>query len=109
MLALKRIPWRFRRAKAQEWARLSHESRRANMASRGDDAETTRARALDDARGMVLRHGMTYSAAAPDGVAWTILRSKQGRVNQVDLHIGPALVATCSLRTLTRAMKRARL
>lgn len=109
MLALKRIHWRLRRQRAQQWARLSHAARLRNNAERGLSAEDARLRALDDARGMILRHGVTYSAAHPDGQPWTILRSKFGRTNQVDLHLGSQLVFTGSLRTLERAMKRAKL
>jgi len=108
MLALKRIPWRLRRAKAREWARRSHEARRANTLEHGPNAETAYRRALDDARGQVLRHGVTYSAAHPDGQPWTILRSKVGRTNQVDLHVGAVLAFTGCLRALERGMKRAK-
>jgi hypothetical protein len=76
---------------------------------RGPDAETVRLRALHGARGEVLRHGVTYSAAHPEGQVWTILRSKLGRLNQVDLHVAGELRATCGLRRLARGMARAKL
>jgi hypothetical protein len=109
MLALKRIPWRKRRSKAQEWARLSHAARLRNNAERGPNSRDAHLLALEESRGMVLRHGVTYSAAHPDGQPWAILRSKVGRTNQVDLHLGECLAFTGSLRTLERAMKRAKL
>jgi hypothetical protein len=76
---------------------------------RGPDAETTYRRALDDARGEVLRHGVTYSAAKPDGETWEIIRSKRGRTNQVDVRTGNALAKTCGIRTVERGMARAKL
>lgn len=112
MLALKRYPWRLRRAKAREWARRSHEAggtRERRRIERGESLEAAAWRARQDARGEILRHGVTYSAAHPEGQPWTILRSKLGRVDQVDLHLGAQLVATCGLRTLERGMKRAKL
>jgi hypothetical protein len=109
MLALKRYPWKLRRAKAREWGARGHEAQARMRMERGPDPETVRLRALHDARGEVLRHGVTYSTAHPKGRAWTILRSKAGRVNQVDLHVAGALFATCGLRTLERGMARAKL
>lgn len=76
---------------------------------RGPDAETIYRRALDDARGQVIRHGVTYSAAKPDGEEWEIVRSKRGRINQVDVRTGNALAKTCGLRTIERGMRRAKL
>jgi len=81
----------------------------ANTHARGLGCEDARRLGLEEARGMVLRHGLTYSAAHPEGVPWQILRSKVGRINQVDLHVGDQLVVTCSLRTLERGMRRAKL
>jgi hypothetical protein len=76
---------------------------------RGPTFEAIAQRAKEDARGQVLRHGVTYSTAHLDGQPWTILRSKHGRINQVDLHLGDQLAATCGLRTIERAMRRAKL
>lgn len=109
MEALLRYPKRQRRAVAQEWARRSHAAQQAARMERGPDWETVRMRALHDARGQILRHGVTYSSAHPEGQPWTILRSKQGRTNQVDLHIGATLAFTGSLRSLERGMRRAKL
>jgi len=109
LAALLRYPKRQRRAVAQKWARRSHAAQQAARAERGVDADTLRMRALHDARGQILRHGATYSAAHPDGQPWAIIRSKRGRVNQVDLHVGSALVSTCGMRALERGMARAKL
>ena len=109
MLALKRIPWRQRSAKAREWQRAGCAVKARLRMERGSDPETVRLRALHDARGEVLRHGVTYSTDHPKGQAWTILRSKAGRVNQVDLHVAGELRATCGLRKIARGMARAKL
>jgi len=109
MEALLRYPKHRRRAVAQEWARRSHAVQAAKRMARGPDWDTVRMRALHDARGQVLRHGVTYSATHTNGQPWTILRSKNGRTNQVDLHIGATLVSTCGLRAIERGMHRARL
>ncbi len=107
--ALLRYPRHLRRAKASEWGKRGAESRRKKAVEHGTDADTVLWRAKQDARGTILRHGVTYSAAHPDGQPWTILRAKHGRTNQVDLHVGLSLVFTGSLRKLVRGMKRARL
>lgn len=75
----------------------------------GPTLETLVWRAKQDARGEVLRQGVTYSAAHPDGQQWAIVRSKLGRTNQVDVHLGSDCVSTCGLRTVERAMARAKL
>lgn len=95
--------------KAREWGALGHATQRLQRINAGPTWETIVCRAKQDARGQVLRHGMTYSAAYPEGQPWTILRSKAGRTNQVDLHVGSQLVATCGLRSLSRGMVRAKL
>jgi len=109
MLALKRIPWRKRSAKAREWQRAGCEVKARLRMEYGPDPETVRLRALQDARGEILRHGITYSTAHPEGQAWTIIRTKAGRVNQVDLHLAGQLAFTGSLRTILRGMARAKL
>ena len=71
---------------------------------RGIDAYTELKRAQHDAKGQIVRHGMTYSASHPEGQPWVILRSKAGRLNQVDVHTGGMLVKTCGLRLVERGM-----
>ena len=110
LAALLSFPRGLRKQKAREWARRSHVVRMGNAAAVGPTFEALRKRALDDARGQVLRHGVTYSAQHPQGQPWAILRSKAGgRINQVDLHVGNQLVRTCALRDVLRGMARARL
>ncbi len=109
LAALLRYPRKERRAIARRWGLRSQAVQAAKRMERGPDAETVRMRALDDARGQVLRHGVTYSAAHPEGQPWVILRSKHGRTNQVDLHVGELLVTTCGLRSIERGMRRAKL
>lgn len=107
--ALLRYPKVKRREVAQSWANRSNAAQAAARIERGPDNETVYRRALDDARGEVLRHGVTYSADKPHGEAWEIVRSKRGRTNQVDVRTGNKLAKTCGLRTVERGMKRAKL
>lgn len=109
LAALLRYSGAKRKAKAREWSARGKLARAAKRITYGPDAETVRMRALYDARGQVLRHGVTYSAAHPEGQPWTILRSKRGRTNQVDLHIDATLAFTGSLRALERGISRAKL
>jgi hypothetical protein len=60
MHALKRIPWKRRRAKAKEWGAKGLLAQAAARVERGPDFATQRARALDDRRGQRVRHGVTY-------------------------------------------------
>lgn len=109
MLApLFRFPPKLRAKKAREWARRSHVARMRNALDT-ERIEEQIWRAKDDRRGQVIRHGKTYSTAHPDGQLWAIVHSKAGAVNQVDLHVGSELLATCGLRKIERAMKRAKL
>jgi hypothetical protein len=108
LAALFSFPPKLRSQKAREFARRSHVARMANAAG-NERFEEQIWRAKHDMRGEVIHHGVTYSAAHPDGQQWAIVRSKAGAVNQVDLHLGSELFATCGLRKLERAMKRAKL
>lgn len=96
--ALYRYQKRERRAVAQEWARRSNVAQAASRIDRGVDAETLRRRALDDARGQVLREGVTYRAS---GVTrWRVVRSVLGRTNQRDVILNGQLFKTCGPRRL---------
>jgi hypothetical protein len=64
---------------------------------------------IEENRDSALHEGVTYSIQHPDGLPWVITRSKGGRINQVDLHVGPQLITTGSLRSLQRGMKRTKL
>lgn len=68
---------------------------------RGPDAATLRWRALHDARGQVLRHGVTYFG---DGrvVPWCIRRSLVARVNQLDVVVAGHLWRTAGARRVGR-------
>ena len=63
--------------------------------AREPDADTARAREADDARGKRLRWGAIY---ATNSVAWQIVRSRGGRLNQVDCELDGELVKTCGRR-----------
>lgn len=64
----------------------------------GVDAETLRRRALDDARGALLREGCTYSNAGEQ--RWKIIRSLRGRTDQRDVFVNGELFRTCGPRRL---------
>ena len=68
------------------------------------DADTMRQRAISDARGEILRTGVTYfgiGRVAP----WLVRRSVAGRCNQLDLLLGGRLVCTGSARALARLFR----
>ena len=108
MEALKRIPWKYRRAVARKWGARGNETQRWQRIEAGPTWGDIVWRAKQDARGQVMRHGVTYSVLYPEGRPWTILRSKQGRTNQVDLHVGTVLAYTGSLRSIEWGMGRAK-
>lgn len=92
------------RLRCQRMARRSNEVQAAARMLRLVDADTMRWRALQDARGMVLREGCTYRA---DSVTtWQLRRSVAGRINQVDLLVNGALWRTGSLRAACHAIRR---
>lgn len=96
--ALLRYPRADRRAIAQEWARRSNAAQAEARLVRGPDADTIRARALNDARGQILREGRTFCAA---GVThWQIIRSVAGRTDQRDVLVDGRLWRTCGPRRL---------
>ena len=75
---------------------------RKRMAA-GVDAETIRRRALDDARGTILRHGCTYTAGAE--TAWQVVRSIAGRMTQFDLVANGTTIRTAGRRRLPRRFR----
>jgi hypothetical protein len=92
--------WRARRKEARHkrFSRMAAESNRVQAEARmgrEPDADTARKRAEHDARGKVLREGHIYGTNC---VAWQIVRSRRGRLNQVDCELGGVLVKTCSRR-----------
>lgn len=68
------------------------------------DADTLRWRALHDAKGIVLREGVTYRASGV--TTWQLRRSLDGRVNQVDLIINGIVWRTGARRDAEKAIKR---
>ena len=62
------------------------------------DSDTLRRRALDDARGQIMREGCVYSAAGE--THFTVRRSVQGRTNQYDLTHNGVVVLTAGSREL---------
>lgn len=65
------------------------------------DADTLRRRALHDARGQIVREGVTYFG---DGriTPWSVRRSVRGRTDQLDVFAGGALWRTGGPRTVAR-------
>lgn len=60
MVALLRYPRSQRRAVARTWAYRSQAAQSASRIALGPDADTLRRRALHDARGQIVREGVTY-------------------------------------------------
>ncbi len=85
---------------AQQWARRSQAVQSAKRMAREPDADTVRRRALHDARGQVLREGVTYFG---DGriVPWCVRRSLRGRTNQLDIVAGGAVWRTAGARRIS--------
>ncbi len=96
--ALYRYPKSKRRAIAREWGLRSAKAHAVLRSEHGVDAETLRRRALDDARGQLLREGHTYRAT---GIThWRVVRSVRGRTNQRDILLNGELFRTCGPRRL---------
>jgi hypothetical protein len=108
LAALLRYSRRERRAVAQSWARRSHATRAARRMERGPDADTLRRRALHDARGQIVRAGVTYFG---DGrvVLWSVRRSVRGRVDQFDMIVGARVWRTGGVRRVAGWLGRAAL
>jgi hypothetical protein len=99
MQALLRYPKRQRSAKAREWGARGNASQAVARLTRDLPWETIVARARDDERGKLTRHGCTYFG---DGriVHWEIRRSIAGRHNQFDVIADGILVRTYGQRRL---------
>lgn len=92
------------RLRCQAMARRSNEVQAAARLLREPDADTLRWRALHDARGQVIREGVTYTAGKE--TRWLVCRSRAGRTNQVDLVVDGTLRRTGAMRTALRAIRR---
>ena len=79
-------------------------AREKKRMERGPDADTLRKRAMHDARGKVLREGVTFRGDAPLD-SWAVVRSVKGRVTQCDCVLNGEVVLTCSLPRATRWVK----
>ncbi len=103
MNALKRYPKHMQPAVAREWAQRSNAAQAAARMTRPVDADTLRWRALQDARGQLLRHGCTYTAGTE--THWEARRSVLGSVKQVDLLINGRIWRTGSIRAVNAAIR----
>lgn len=96
--SLYRYPKSMRRKVASVWGKRGAAARALTRVERGIDAETAHRRALDDARGELIREGRTYSANGEQH--WRIIRSIRGRTNQRDVIVDGKLFKTCGPRRL---------
>ena len=103
MQALFRYPKEIRSEKAREFSARGADIRAQRRLENGVDAETIRRRALDDARGTILRHGCTYTAGAE--TAWQVVRSIAGRMTQFDLVANGTTIRTAGRRRLPRRFR----
>lgn len=65
------------------------------------DADTLRRRALHDARGQIIREGITYHGNGRV-TPWSVRRSVAGRSDQLDVFVGGALWRTGGQRRVAR-------
>ena len=84
-------------------ARESNRVQALARLSRPVDADTLRCRALHDARGFLLREGVTYRTGME--THWQLRRSLCGRVNQVDIVVAGVVWRTGSLRAAEMAIR----
>lgn len=84
MHALTRYPKHLRRAKAREWGARGNAAQQAARMAREPDFYTQRKRALHDARGQIVRHGITYHGDGRE-TQWCVRRSISGRTDQFDI------------------------
>ena len=101
--ALYRYPKPLRRKVAAEWGRRSQAVQAAARLERGPSEETRRWWARHDARGQIVREGVTYFC---DGrvVPWCVRRSVRGRIDQFDVVAAGQLWRTASARTVARLL-----
>lgn len=103
MQALLRFPKEIRSEKAREFSARGAAVRAQRRIEKGVDADTLRARALDDARGMVEREGASYGSTGEHH--WAIRRTVCGRVNQKDFMLDGCLISTAGVRKLCEPMR----
>lgn len=90
-------------SRRRAFSAAGHAAKSRLRIARGVDAATLRSRALDDARGSLLRHGCTYSAGGEQH--WQIIRSLRGRTDQRDVRINGHLWRTCGPRRLPTRLR----
>lgn len=66
-----------------------------------ETADDVRERALKDAKGMILREGMSYRIDYPEGKPWQKRRALSGRTNQVEIVFNGEIVKTTGETLLT--------
>lgn len=103
LAALLRYSKTKRRIVSQEWARRSQRTQATKRIECGPDAETVRHRVLYDARGAVLREGITYKGNG-SVIPWRVRRAITGRVNQVEIVVGGRVWRITSLRDSKRLL-----
>ena len=103
MIALYRYPKKDRIRKAKEWGSIGLQRQKLKRIDAGPDAETERMRAMNDRRGQRFRHGTTYF---PDGriIAWEIVHSVFGTVDQFDIKIDGKFWKTGGLEIIEKLM-----
>lgn len=98
-----------RRERVAERGRLrglaSQRVQRERRANREVDADTLRSRALHDARGQIVREGVTYFGGGRV-VPWCVRRSVRGRTDQFDVFAGGTLWRTGGPRKVARWLGR---
>ena len=87
-------------------ARRSNEVQAAARAAREPDVDTLRWRALQDARGQILREGCTYRGRGAV-IPWQVRRAVHGRTNQVEIVVSGRVWRRCSIRLAGRLMRQA--
>lgn len=85
------MSWKKRKKNKRGFTR--EQCRKGGQATRGyETAEDARIRTLHDAKGMVLREGVTYTAAG--ATPWCKRRALYGRTDQVEIVCEGRVVAT---------------
>lgn len=82
---------------------MLHQAKAKLRMDREPDADTLRMRAIYDAKGQVLREGVTYTATSER--PWAIRRAVHGRVNQVELVVAGAVRKCGSMRKANSAAR----
>ena len=94
--------WARKRRAASERGRRMSRARWAMPRSGEASADTVRARALRDAKGLVLREGVTYRGDGTE-TPWQVRRAVEGRTDQVEIVAAGQIVRTVG-RTRLRGL-----